>query len=479
MILAAVLVQAAAFLAAGRTLAWAWAAHERAGAEREARAAGLLLSVAEFEATYPPAPEQQDVADELIAVAAELNANRHDERFQSYDRNVSNGDGPPDAETLGRMRGAVAAQRSAVNLLDALAPRLDPAIARPAGNWPDFPAADGRILSKPLPHLNGQRELANLIRPLALSRAADGDHAAALRTARLGLGQSAAAGDGASLIEWFAANGVGALGAITLGDLAATLPPSEVDSEVAEEMRQTIRVLLDTTEIRADFERAIHGESLVGPDAIDSVADGDDLPGGLRRTPDGGPLASLQRLFVARSLAWLARPLMDRESAAYLRFMAQAARALGARTQREWERRAPGEAEVDMRLVSTPLAALSLASYLLPNVERAGAAHYREVASRHRAAAALAVRLYQADHGGALPPTLDALVPAYLPSVPRDPTSAANAPLGYDPVRGRIWTAGEDGDGDAGTSRADLLADDPAQSLNDLRGRFDDVIELR
>ena len=55
-----------------------------------------------------------------------------------------------------------------------------------------------------------------------------------------------------------------------------------------------------------------------------------------------------------------------------------------------------------------------------------------ERARRRLAASALAVRLYQDDHGHR-PATLDELLPDYLPFVPLDPTSAEGEPILYVP----------------------------------------------
>jgi len=52
-------------------------------------------------------------------------------------------------------------------------------------------------------------------------------------------------------------------------------------------------------------------------------------------------------------------------------------------------------------------------------------------AERRLSAAALAVRLYQADHDGRFPPSIAALVPAYLPFLPADPFAANGAPIRY------------------------------------------------
>lgn len=60
------------------------------------------------------------------------------------------------------------------------------------------------------------------------------------------------------------------------------------------------------------------------------------------------------------------------------------------------------------------------------------AVYYRYTAMRRMAAAAIAIRLYQADHDGTRPETLEALVPDYLPAVPMDPY-VGDRPIGYKP----------------------------------------------
>lgn len=57
--------------------------------------------------------------------------------------------------------------------------------------------------------------------------------------------------------------------------------------------------------------------------------------------------------------------------------------------------------------------------------------NFRNKANRRMAAVALAARLYQSDHDGAWPPSLEALVPRYLPAVPIDPLSPDARPMRY------------------------------------------------
>lgn len=57
----------------------------------------------------------------------------------------------------------------------------------------------------------------------------------------------------------------------------------------------------------------------------------------------------------------------------------------------------------------------------------------------------VAAQRYRRTHGGAYPPSLDALVPAFLDAVPHDPF-APDSELRYDAAKYLAWAVGEDGD---------------------------------
>jgi hypothetical protein len=82
----------------------------------------------------------------------------------------------------------------------------------------------------------------------------------------------------------------------------------------------------------------------------------------------------------------------------------------------------------------------------------------------------LAVRAYQKQHG-ALPPSLAALVPAYLPSVPQDPF--APQPLVYRRQGSRplIYSRGPDGDDDGGRDLGTWITSDSDGDLVTMRSR--------
>ena len=77
--------------------------------------------------------------------------------------------------------------------------------------------------------------------------------------------------------------------------------------------------------------------------------------------------------------------------------------------------------------------------------------HFRALARRRMAAAALAIRLYELDHGRR-PESLEQLVPVYLPAVPLDPFSVDERLLVYLPEaeHPRLYTVGPDEEDDGG-----------------------------
>jgi|GEM_PF-2599351 len=82
----------------------------------------------------------------------------------------------------------------------------------------------------------------------------------------------------------------------------------------------------------------------------------------------------------------------------------------------------------------------TLASIMMPSFTASGRSMFRTSANRRMAAIALAIKLYTRDHGS-VPTNLDALVPNYLPVVPKDPFSANNKTIGYLPNGGTLgWS---------------------------------------
>ena len=78
---------------------------------------------------------------------------------------------------------------------------------------------------------------------------------------------------------------------------------------------------------------------------------------------------------------------------------------------------------------------------------------------RLRARLVLAAAKWRKNHNGENPPSLEALVPEYIATVPADPRGNAGSPVKYDAALGVVWSAGEKGDYDC-RKVAELLAGD-------------------
>ena len=89
------------------------------------------------------------------------------------------------------------------------------------------------------------------------------------------------------------------------------------------------------------------------------------------------------------------------------------------------------------------------------NLSRLPEVQFRLLCDRRAAAVILAVRAYQLDHSGALPPTLEALVPQYLPKLPADPMRGDGATFGYLPRAATpcIYSVGTDAIDDRGATK--------------------------
>ena len=92
-----------------------------------------------------------------------------------------------------------------------------------------------------------------------------------------------------------------------------------------------------------------------------------------------------------------------------------------------------------------------VSSILTPSFDRSVLLHFRTLATRRMAATALAIRLYELDHGRR-PASLDELVPAYLDALPADPFAADGRTFGYKPHAPSpiLYSLGPDGRDDAG-----------------------------
>jgi hypothetical protein len=202
----------------------------------------------------------------------------------------------------------------------------------------------------------------------------------------------------------------------------------------------------------------------------------------LLRPIGGERVADVDTINMATSNAWALRPMFDLDALMMTQTMNEYARAA---TQPSWLEasralRVPA-ARIRAAQTATPIWPVSMlpggrrggparsarlphvvSSMLIPSMDRFVLNDFRNRTERRMAAVALAVQFYRSDHAGAWPANLEALVPEYLPQVPRDPFASDGAALRYAIIphgrpdgqdRPLVYSVGEDGH--------DGTADDP------------------
>ena len=192
----------------------------------------------------------------------------------------------------------------------------------------------------------------------------------------------------------------------------------------ADDVRRLLAELLDESEVREGLTRAVMGERSMIYDTVQRLRSGETSLGAIQGGGSGptGVLRSVgTRLFL--------RPTFTNDGAFLVKHYTAYVAAARATSYPAAMAKAPTFTPPKSRWwgLRRPLTAILLASF-----DQVYKVHYRGVVLRRAAATALAIRLYQQDHGRR-PAKLAGLVPDYLPAVPVDPFSKTNAPLAYRP----------------------------------------------
>jgi len=326
---------------------------------------------------------------------------------------------------------------------------LREARGKPGVDWKTRPASP--LVFVPLPQLSGARGLAKAASVAAWHEYTRGNNSDSLERVRDTLALGAATERvHPCLITHLVRIAIDALAgsvveriapALRTSDAATPTQPAVAPAQPAQ-VRALIAELLDEESLRADWRLALYGERLFILDTMECLANGRFTPAAVFGTAGGVPGAP-----------WMAPvfgPAWKLDTARALeRFTAY----VEAATAEDWpsaRRLLPVPAEP---IASSGLWALvtTLSSIVMPSMERAVQLHFRALALRRMAATALAIRLYEVDHGRR-PATLAELVPDYLAAVPRDPYAADGRALGYRPDASPpvLYSVGPDGVDNAG-----------------------------
>ncbi len=225
----------------------------------------------------------------------------------------------------------------------------------------------------------------------------------------------------------------------------AARPPAAT----AEQLRALVEELLaEEAPLRERLVRAMMGERCIVYDTAERIRSGElslaslGSVGGQQRAPMGE--------WVGLSLFG---PVLTRDEARAIRYMGSYVEAARKQTWPEARRSMaphPGRSE-EPTVLSTVAHIISF--NLLPTMDRAFLLHQRHVTMRRMTALALAIRLYQTDHGGKRPANLQELVPSYLPALPQEPFAEDGRSFCYLPKTrpALLYSVYENGEDDGGS----------------------------
>lgn len=315
----------------------------------------------------------------------------------------------------------------------------------PRAQWrTSFPSP---LINIMLPDLSSMRQLAKLGCVAAMRAHQMGDDAAAVTALRdvLALARHVE-DDEPFLIAHLVRIAIDALAMQTLEDLLPTLRvagagdvPPGTTPVAREEMDALFAELLDEENLRAGWVDAMHGERMMQLDCVQLICD--------RKVSVSNAGASPPNAldYIAALLLGPAWRLDGVRMMEYSTGFAEAGR------QPDYPAAQAAQPAAPLPVAGVQRLTRMLSALLLPSLERALELHYRVLGERRATVTALALRLYELEHG-ARPEALAALVPEYLPALPADPFSAGGAPLGYLPHADEplLYSVGKNGLDDGG-----------------------------
>lgn len=279
-----------------------------------------------------------------------------------------------------------------------------------------------------LPHLAAQRRLAKLASVAAIHEHQTGRDAEAVAVLRDVLAQGPLAGNEEGfLISHLVGLAIENLAIQTLESVLPDLASAEVDSHGTSSMQPATRreieailaELLDEDEMRHSYRRSFYAERMLGIDTMQCLCDSRLSLAAVF----GGPTA------LNRAVASLLAPSWKLEAVRAAKHVTCYAEAGVAVSWPAAQRFLPAEFDEPKSFAEQ---VARLLSFLAMHLDRAVQLQFRAYAQRRMAAIALAIRLYEIDHGDR-PADLHDLVPAYLPGVPRDPFDPSNGIIRYRP----------------------------------------------
>lgn len=425
---------------------WVRAAENRlAAAIAELRQAGEPVTYDQL--TRPPVPPVDDAAFHLRAASALIDVNTDAWRIYrrtGFDEVLSD-------EAKQSIAGVLAPETSRQALV-----RIREARSKKSADWQLQMKTP--LVSMLLPELNAQHGVSNLCCAAAQDARLRKDYGAVTEYARDMLGVSRALSAHPTLVGYMVSNGgVGMTASIVemalpefhiVGGTIGVGGTKEAQGQPAapEQVKALIADLLDDSVQRRSFLDAIRDERVLELDTVQAVVD---------RRMDVNAVAGTtgNAAMGIGGLPLVPKPLMLNDAVLMLKYSTGVLKAVEKSPDLQTFR----ATVPPLPIVPGPRGSGGnvMARLLLPPFDRTVEQHFQALTERRLAATALAIKWYQADHGGAPPRTLEELVPKYLPAVPRDPMAAGDQPLRYllEGERIAVYGVAENGLDEGGSER--------------------------
>jgi len=377
------------------------------------QAAGEAVTIADIRT--PEMPDQENAVVELRKAASLLRV--HGKEVSAWLRYDMGDRGLP--MTSKERSFAHQASRENANVV----PLFDEAMGKKGFCWPTQMSSP--LIDVQLSDLSPQRDLANFLDMDAVLQHDQGDDASVLSDiSRLLFLERALDHHPPVYIVALVAGGTRKVACDTMRKIASTLnigkgPNAASPTELAELIHQ----LLDESELTQSYRTSLFGERVMYMDTADAITNDrmDISKLGAPNQPVAPPG------FTPSQMSGLLKSSIQFDLPIALDNATAAGEAV---TCSDWtsaqKKLSTAHDELDKDVTKHLFAGI-----MMPSFRRGVLICFRTKASSRSAAVALAVRWYQEEHGDALPPTLEALVPKYLPAVPADPFGVNNAPLRY------------------------------------------------
>ncbi len=297
-----------------------------------------------------------------------------------------------------------------------------------------------------LPQVGPQRSLAKMLARFSAYYHSIGDDAAAVELLRDALHHAELVQEPPTIISYLVGVGCSDMTIRTIEFMAHNLAVGDAPGASREQVRALIDDLFDEETPHRELRRAMYSERLFQLDCVMQISGGNLNPAALFTVGGGGGPPSLGVFDM------LFRPLMILDGEYMLQHMRQMIEACDRST---WPaaREIMDVLEVEAEQVHIGLGSVRrpLSAVMLPSLGNVVRWYYKGLAERRMAAIALAMRLYELDHGRR-PSTLVELIPDYLAAMPLDPMAAGDRPISYLPNAEQpvLCSVGENGKDDGG-----------------------------